>query len=139
MTIQLTTDQIAINVEVLSGLKSAERTISSMLKNDYLLFCNGNAQAESAIVEFWNACEENGVLAKVRTQLSAASKEVHKELGINVGMGAKVSDNKIVLATNRNKKSKNPLIEKAKELAAEMSEENQQKLAALLDEAAQTL
>jgi hypothetical protein len=44
-----------------------------------------------------------------------------------------------VLATNRNKKSKNPLIEKAKELAAEMSEENQQKLAALLDEAAQTL
>jgi hypothetical protein len=139
MSIQLTTDQIAINVEVLTGLKSAERHISSMLKNDYLLFCNGNAQAETAIVEFWNACEQSGVLAKVRTQLSAASKEVHKELGINVGMGAKVSDGKIVLATNRNKKSKNPLIEKAKELAAEMSEENQQKLAALLDEAAQTL
>ena len=139
MTIQLTTDQIAINVEVLTGLKSVERNISAMIKNDYLLFCNGNAQAESAIVEFWNACEQSGVLAKVRQQLSKASKEIHKDLGINVGIGAKVSDNKIVLATNRNKKSKNPLIEKAKELAAEMSEENQQKLAALLDEAAQTL
>ena len=139
MTIQLTTDQIAINVEVLTGLKSVERNISAMIKNDYLLFCNGSAQAESAIVEFWNACEENGLLAKVRQQLSKASKEIHKELGINVGIGAKVSNGKIVLANTRNKASKNPLIEKAKELAAEMSEENQQKLAALLDEAAQTL
>ena len=139
MSIQLTTDQIAINVEVLAGLKSAERNISSMIKNDYLLFCNGNPQAENAIVEFWNACEQSGVLAKVRQQLSKASKEIHRDLGINVGVGAKVSGDKIVLASTRNKASKNPLIEKAKELAAEMSEENQQKLAALLDEAAQTL
>ena len=139
MSIQLTTDQIAINVEVLTGLKSAERNISAMIKNDYLLFCNGNAQAGAAIVEFWNACEQSGVLAKVRQQLSKASKEIHKDLGINVGIGAKVKDGKIVLANTRNKASKNPLIEKAKELSAEMSEENQRKLAALLDEAAQTL
>lgn len=139
MSIQLTTDQIAVNIEVLTGLKSAERNISAMLKNDYLLFCRGFAQAEYAIVEFWKACEENGVLAKVRQQLSKASKEIHKDLGINVGIGAKVKDGKIVLANTRNKASKNPLIEKAKELAAEMSEENQRKLAALLDEAAQTL
>lgn len=139
MSIQLTTDQIAINVEALTSANTVARTVAGMVKNDYLLFCNGNAEAGRGIVAFWNACEENGLLAKVRTQLSAASKEVHKDLGINVGMGAKVVDSEIVLATNRNKKSKNPLIEKAKELAAEMSEENQRKLAALLDEAAQTL
>lgn len=139
MSIQLTTDQIAINVEALTTANKITRTVSAMIKNDYMLFCNGNAQAESAIVEFWNACEQSGVLAKVRTQLSAASKAVHKDLGIHVGIGAKVKDGKIVLANTRNKASKNPLIEKAKELAAEMSEENQRKLAALLDEAAQTL
>lgn len=139
MSIQLTTDQIAINIEALTTANTIARNVAAMVKNDYLLFCQGSAEAGAGIVAFWNACDENGFLAKVRTQLSAASKEVHEELGINVGKGAKVENGEIVLATNRNKKSKNPLVEKATELSKKMSEENQRKLAALLDEAAQTL
>lgn len=139
MSIQLTTDQIAINIEALTTANKIARSVAAMVKNDYLLFCQGSAEAGAGIVAFWNACEENGLLAKVRTQLSAASKEVHEELGINVGKGAKVKDGEIVLASNRNKKSKNPLIEKATELSKKMSEENQRKLAALLEEAAKSL
>lgn len=139
MSIQLTESQIAINIEALTTANTIARNVAEMVKNDYLLFCQGSAEAGAGIVAFWNACEENGFLAKVRTQLSAASKEVHEELGINVGKGAKVKNGEIVLASNRNKKSKNPLVEKATELSKKMSEENQRKLAALLDEAAKSL
>ena len=139
MSIQLTTDQIAVNIEALTTANKISRSVAAMVKNDYLLFCQGSAEAGAGIIAFWNACEENGLLAKVRTQLSAASKEVHEELGVNVGKGAKVENGEIVLASNRNKKSKNPLIEKATELSKKMSEENQHKLAALLDEAAKSL
>lgn len=139
MTIQLTESQIAINIEALTTANTIARNVAAMVKNDYLLFCQGSAEAGAGIVAFWNACEENGLLAKVRAQLSTASKQVHKDLGINVGKGAKVENGDIVLASNRNKKSKNPLVEKATELAEQMSEENQRKLAALLSEAAKSL
>ena len=135
-TIQLTDAQIANNVECLRGLKKAETNISAMLLNDYALYFHGNADAEKAIVAYWNACVDAGLKAKVTTQLSTASKKHHKEVGVKTG-GVKVVDDKIVEAPTRAaKEAKNPLLEKAKELAPKLTNDQQKILAELLSKAA---
>lgn len=139
MSIQLTNDQIQINIEALVSVGKLKQNISAMLRNDYELFCNGNAEAETAIVAFWNACESAGVLSTVRQQLSKASKDVHESLGVNVGQGAKVENGKLVLAAKRNRETKNPLVETAKELAKTLSSEQQAALAKVLASAVESL
>ena len=135
-TIQLTDAQIASNVDCLLGLKTAETNISAMLLNDYALYFHGNADAEKAIVAYWNACVDAGLKKKVTTQLSTASKQYHKDVGVNTG-GVKVVDDKIVEAPTRAaKEAKNPLLDKAKELAPKLTNEQQKILAELLSKAA---
>ena len=135
-TIQLTDAQIASNVDCLRGLKKAETTISAMLLNDYALYFHGNADAEKAIVAYWNACVDAGLKAKVTAQLSTASKKHHKEVGVKTG-GVKVVDDKIVEAPTRAaKEAKNPLLDKAKELSPKLTNDQQKILAELLSKAA---
>ena len=135
-TIQLTDAQITNNVDCLLGLKKAETNISAMLLNDYALYFHGNADAEKAIVAYWNACVDAGLKAKVTTQLSTASKKHHKEDGVKTG-GVKGVDDKIVEAPTRAaKEAKNPLLDKAKELAPKLTNEQQKILAELLSKAA---
>ena len=135
-TIQLTDAQIASNVDCLLGLKNAETNISAMLLNDYALYFHGNSDAEKAIVAYWNACVNAGLKKKVTTQLSTASKQYHKEVGVKTG-GVKVVDDKIVEAPTRAaKEAKNPLLDKAKELAPKLTNDQQKILAELLSKAA---
>ena len=135
-TIQLTDAQIASNVDCLLGLKNAETNISAMLLNDYALYFHGNSDAEKAIVAYWNACVDAGLKAKVTTQLSTASKKHHKDVGVKTG-GVKVVDDKIVEAPTRAaKEAKNPLLDKAKELAPKLTNDQQKILAELLSKAA---
>ena len=135
-TIQLTDAQIANNVDCLLGLKKAETNISAMLLNDYALYFHGNADAEKAIVAYWNACVDAGLKKKVTTQLSTASKKHHKDVGVKTG-GVKVVDDKIVEAPTRAaKEAKNPLLDKAKELSPKLTNEQQKILAELLSKAA---
>lgn len=135
-TIQLTDAQISENVNCLRGLKKAETNIAAMLLNDYVLYFHGNADAEKAIVAYWNACVDAGLKAKVTAQLSTASKKYHKEIGVSTG-GVKVVDDKIVEAPTRAaKEAKNPLLDKAKELSPTLTTEQQKILAELLSQAA---
>ena len=135
-TIQLTDAQIASNVDCLLGLKNAETNISAMLLNDYALHFHGNSDAEKAIVAYWNACVNAGLKKKVTTQLSTASKQYHKDVGVKTG-GVKVVDDKIVEAPTRAaKEAKNPLLDKAKELAPKLTNDQQKILAELLSKAA---
>lgn len=135
-TIQLTDAQIATNVDCLLGLKRAETNISAMLLNDYALYFHGNVDAEKAIVAYWNACADVGIVDKARQQLSLASKQYHKEIGVSTG-GVKVVDNKIVEAPTRApKEAKNPLLDKAKELSPKLTNDQQKILAELLSKAA---
>ena len=135
-TIQLTDAQIASNVDCLLGLKNAETNISAMLLNDYALYFHGNSDAEKAIVAYWNACVNAGLKKKVTTQLSTASKQYHKDVGVKTG-GVKVVDDKIVEAPTRAaKEAKNPLLDKAKELAPKLTNDQQKILAELLSKAA---
>ena len=100
------------------------------------MYFRGNAEAGNAIVDYWNACANAGVTAKVRQQLSLASKQHHKEIGVTTG-GMCVIDNKIVEAKTRApKEAKNPLLDKAKELSPKLNTEQQKILAELLSQAA---
>ena len=135
-TIQLTDAQISENVDCLLSIKKSKGVIAAMILNDYALYFHGNVDAGKAIVDYWNACADAGIVDKVRQQLSLASKQYHKEIGVTTG-GVKVVDNKIVEAPTRApKEAKNPLLDKAKELSPKLNTEQQKILAELLSQAA---
>ena len=135
-TIKLTDAQISENVECLVSIKKAEDNVAAMVLNDYALYFHGNAEAGKAIVAYLNACAVAGVVDKVRQQLSLASKQYHKEMGVTT-CGVKVVDDKIVEAPTRAaKEAKNPLLDKAKELSPTLTTEQQKILAELLSQAA---
>lgn len=139
MTIQLNPEQISENVEALISIGKAKKNIEAMIEHDYRLYMDGNADAGAAIVEFWNTADSNGVVATVRTQLRNASRSVHESLGVNVGIGATVKDGVIVLATTRQKKSKNPLLKVAEEQGKKLTPEQLQVLADMVTAAAAKL
>ena len=135
-TVQLTDAQISENIDCLISIKKAGDNVAAMVLNDYTLYFHGNAEAGKAIVAYWNACVEAGLKAKVTAQLSTASKQYHKEIGVPTG-GMKVVDNEIVEAKKRAaKEPKNPLLDKAKELAPKLTTAQQKILAELLSQAA---
>ncbi len=135
-TIQLTDAQISETVECLVSIKKSKSVIATMMLNDYTLYFHGNVQAGKAIVAYWNACADAGVVDKARQQLSLASKQYHKEIGVATG-GMRVVNNEIVEAPTRAaKEAKNPLLDKAKELSPKLTNDQQKILAELLSKAA---
>lgn len=142
--VQFTKDQADILVESRASHDANTRKLAAC-ESDYIrqginLYLsddkNKSRTAEALLVYYWQErVKTDGKDAPIRALFSQVSKEYHD---LTDGRAIKVEDNKLTLAAKRNTK-KHPLKEAVKEIDGSLSDEQREKLAAMLLNAAASM